>query len=107
IKRPTWEPSWSPGYTVIKYVDETALGTTHTVDAVVVLEEVKGSLYKHAETLVEQNGIQSVSYNDDLLRYYGVTDNDSLRMTLFSLAGIIMGVIIIGSIALIYNAFAI
>ena len=42
-----------------------------------------------------------------LLRYYGVTANDQLRMTLFSLAGIIMSVIIIGSVALIYNAFAI
>ena len=42
-----------------------------------------------------------------MLRYYGVTANDQLRKTLFSLAGIIMGVIIIGSVALIYNAFAI
>ena len=31
----------------------------------------------------------------------------NLRKTLFSLAGIIMAIIIIGSIALIYNAFAI
>ncbi len=107
IKRPRWEPTWSPGYTVIKYVDENSLNTASTVDAVVVLKKVKGSLYKHSEKLAEQNGIKSISYNDDLLRYYGVTDNDSLRMTLFSLAGIIMAVIIIGSVALIYNAFAI
>lgn len=107
IKRPTWEPTWSPGYTVIKYVDKNALGKTHTADAVVVLEKVKGSLYKHSETIAKKNGINSVSYNKELLRYYGVTDNDSLRLTLFSVAGIIMAVIIIGSVALIYNAFAI
>jgi putative ABC transport system permease protein len=107
IKRPTWEPAWSPGYTVIKYVDKNALGETRTADAVVVLEKVKGSLYKHSETLAKENGINSVSYNKELLRFYGVTDNDSLRLTLFSVAGIIMAVIIIGSVALIYNAFAI
>lgn len=107
IKRPTWEPTWSPGYTVIKYVDKNTLGKTHTVDAVVVLEKVKGSLYKHSETIAKENGINSVSYNKELLRFYGVTDNDSLRLTLFSVAGIVMAVIIIGSVALIYNAFAI
>jgi len=107
IKRPTWEPTWSPGYTVIKYVDNNSLGKTHTADAVVVLEKVKGSLYKHSESIAKENGINSVSYNKELLRFYGVTDNDSLRLTLFSVAGIIMAVIIIGSVALIYNAFAI
>lgn len=107
IKRPTWEPTWSPGYTVIKYVDKNALGKTRTADAVVVVEKVKGSLYEHSETIAKENGINSVSYNKELLRFYGVTDNDSLRLTLFSVAGIVMAVIIIGSVALIYNAFAI
>ena len=107
IKRPEWEPTWSPGYTVIKYIDKSILSDGETVDAMVVLKKVKNSLYEHSETLAEKNTIQSVSYNDDLLRYYGVTDNDSLRKTFYSLAAIIMAVIIIGSIALIYNAFAI
>ncbi|WP_453990930.1 ABC transporter permease [Bacillus nitroreducens] len=107
IKRPTWEPAWSPGYTVIKYVDEKAVDATHTVDALVALEKVNGSIYEHAKAIAEENEINSVSFNDDLLRYYGVTDNDDLRKTLFSLAGIVMMVIIIGSVALIYNAFAI
>ncbi|MCS0543117.1 hypothetical protein NXY55_24370, partial [Aeromonas veronii] len=107
IKRPTWEPTWSPGYTVIKYVDKNALGKSRTADAVVVFEKVKGPLYKHSETIAKENGINSVSYNKELLRFYGVTDNDSLRLTLFSVAGIVMAVIIIGSVALIYNAFAI
>ncbi|WP_010283687.1 FtsX-like permease family protein [Bacillus timonensis] len=107
IKRPTWEQTWSPGYTVIKYVDEKSMNSTRKIDALVVLEKVKSSLFKHSEEIAKNNGITSVSYNDDLLRFYGVTDNDSLRLTLFSLAGIIMTVIIIGSVALIYNAFAI
>lgn len=107
IERPTWEPTWSPGYTVIGYVDERSLSETNTVDAFVVLTKVKTSLFKHAENLAHTHEIETINYNSDLLRYYGLTKNDQLRMTLFTLTGIIMGVIIIGSVALIYNAFAI
>jgi putative ABC transport system permease protein len=107
IERPTWEPAYSPGYTVIGYVDETSISETADVDAFVVLKDIKGTLFDHAKNLAKKHGIQKVNFNSDLLRYYGVTDNDSLRVTLFSLTGIIMGVIIIGSVALIYNAFAI
>jgi len=107
VKRPTWEQTWSPGYTVIGYVDEKTISENDTVEAFVVLPKVKSSLYEHAEKLADTHGIQTINYNSDLLRYYGVTKNDQLRTTLFSLAGIIMSVIIIGSVALIYNAFAI
>lgn len=65
------------------------------------------SIYKHAEELAKENKIESISYNNSLLRYYGVTNNDGLRNTLLLLSVIIMVVIIIGSVSLIYNAFAI
>ncbi|MCT2535241.1 ABC transporter permease [Aquibacillus koreensis] len=107
IERPTWEPSWSPGYTVIGYIDQSKLGADDKVDVVVVLDKVNSSLFKHAENLASQHNIDKVNFHSELLRYYGVTENDNLRSTLFSLAGIIMAVIIIGSVSLIYNAFAI
>ncbi|WP_203248059.1 FtsX-like permease family protein [Sporosarcina beigongshangi] len=107
IERPSWEPTWSPGYTVIGYVDEKSLSETNTVDAFVVSTKINRSLYSHAKNLAQAHGIEEVSFNSDLLRYYGVTANDQLRTTLFSLASIIMSVIIIGSVALIYNAFGI
>jgi len=107
VKRPTWEPMWAPGYTMISYVDESTLAPTETVDVAVVLNKINGSLYKNAEDLAKHLNISKVNYNSELLRFYGVTDNDSLRTTLFSLAGIIMAVVIIGSVSLIYNAFAI
>ncbi|CAG9610146.1 ABC transporter permease [Pseudoneobacillus rhizosphaerae] len=107
IERPSWEPSWSPGYTVISYVDQNNLENGERVDASVILKKVNGSLYQHAEEIVKQNQIEKVKYHDELLRYYGVTDSDNLRTTLYSLAAIIMSVIIVGSVALIYNAFAI
>lgn len=104
IERPSWEPSYAPGYSVIGYVDEKSMDT---VDAFVVLRKVKGSLYDHSKSLSSELGIDNVTYNTELLRYYGVTKNAQLRTTLFSLASIIMVVIMIGSVALIYNAFAI
>lgn len=107
IERPAWEPTWSPGYTAIGFIDETAVSNTNTVDAFVVLSELDTSLYKHAKSLASAEGIEKVSFNGELLRYYGVTNNAQLHKTLYSLAAIIMSVIIIGSVALIYNAFSI
>src|SRR5690606_33092252 len=54
IERPTWEPSWSPGYTVIGYVNEASITETNTVDAFVVLDKVNGSLFDHAKTLAQE-----------------------------------------------------
>ncbi|MGM0845654.1 MAG: ABC transporter permease [Bacillota bacterium] len=107
IEMPSWEPSWSPGHTVISYIDQETVEESGEVDAIVALEKVNSSLFENAEKLAEQLGIEKVGFNDELLRYYGVTDNDNLRTTMFSLAGIIIAVIIIGSVSLIYNAFAI
>jgi len=94
---------------VIGYVDDNSLNINDNINAYVVVKNVNGSLYKNSEDIAQQNNIEkvNVNFNNNLLRYYGVTGNDYLRLTLFSLAGIILGVIIIGSVALIYNAFAI
>ena len=107
MENPSWVNTWEPGYTAISYVDFTSLAQDDTADAVIVLNKVTSSLYSHAEALAKRLDIDKITYNDDLLRYYGVTDNDSLRTTLYGTAAVIITVIIIGSVALIYNAFAI
>lgn len=111
IERPSWEPTWAPGYTVLGYVDENLIGDGEldTVHASVILNQITSDLYAHAEGLAGEIGLEkdSVQYNNSLLRYYGVTNNAGLSSTLFSLSAIIMIVIIVGSVSLIYNAFAI
>lgn len=107
LDRPDWEPAWSPGYTVVGFIDKTKLEASETFDAFVVVSKLETELFDQAKTFADANGIEKVDFNSDLLRYYGVTGNDRLRLTLFSLATIIMAVILIGSVALIYNAFAI
>lgn len=107
IKRPKWEPSWAPGYTVINFLDPSTLNGEEQVNALVVLNKVSNTLFKQTEKLAKENHVKAFSFNEELLRYYGVTGNGNLKITLNSLLGIIMGVIIIGSVSLIYNAFAI
>lgn len=107
IKRPNWEPTWAPGYTVISYLDESMVGAQDRVDTLVVLKRVARSLYPHAEALAQKAGIEQYNFNNYLLRFYGVTANDQLQKTLWTLTAIMLSIIVIGSVSLIYNAFAI
>ncbi|PPB08808.1 ABC transporter permease [Brevibacillus laterosporus] len=107
IKRPVWETAWAPGYTIISYVDDNIIGANDRVDAAVVLQNVNPSLFAHAEDLAKQNQIETVQYNNGLLRYYGLSKSEASYSMMFSLSAIIIGVIMIGSVSLIYNAFAI
>lgn len=107
IQHPNWIPAWMPGYPIVGYADEQQLAADDTADAYVVLKKVRSSLYEHAKELAKEHGIETVSFNNGLLRYYGITNNDGLRSMLLSLSAIIMTIIIVGSVALIYNAFAI
>lgn len=107
IKRPAWEPAWAPGYTIISYVDDHMIGGNDRVDASVVLQRVNPSLFAHAEDLAKQNQIETVQYNNDLLHYYGLSKSKASYSMMFSLSAILMAVIMIGSVSLIYNAFAI
>ncbi|WP_223703405.1 ABC transporter permease [Sutcliffiella deserti] len=107
VEMPSWEQPWYPGYTVINFINHENLDQADRVNAVVVVKELNRSLFEQAEQLAEQNEIEFVEFNDELLRFSGVTDNDNLHTTMYSLAGIIIAVILIGSVSLIYNAFAI
>ncbi|WP_391572439.1 ABC transporter permease [Cohnella sp.] len=107
IKRPVWEAAWAPGYTVISYIDEDLIGANQRVNAAVVLQKVNRSLFAHAGKLAESNHIATVQFNNDLLHYYGLSKSRASSSTMISLSAILMAVIMIGSVSLIYNAFAI
>lgn len=105
IKRPTWEPAWAPGYTVISYTDENVMEVTEKVNAAIIVKKANKSLFTHAKNLARKNKIESVQYNYDLLHYLGATPGT--HSTIYPLSAIIIAVIMIGSVSLIYNAFAI
>jgi putative ABC transport system permease protein len=107
IKRPTWEPTWAPGYTVIGFIDDKRTDTEEAFNVSVALKKVNRSVYAHAKEVAEELGISSFSFNNSLLRLYGVTDQENWLQTLYWLVGIILTITVIGSVSLIYNAFAI
>lgn len=107
IERPDWEPTSAPGYTVLTYTDEASLASDGPLDVSIQVKDIRRSMFKHAEQLVEANGLTKVSFNNGLLRYYGVIKEDSFNTTLYTLMGIVLVIIVLGSVSLIYNAFAI
>lgn len=50
--------------------------------------------------------VQSITYNHGLLRYYGIISNDSLHTVFYGLISIIVFIVMVASIALIYNSFS-
>jgi len=109
IERPNFEPTWSPGFSAFSYVNEEAINTKGTINAAITLKKINNKLFDKAKKLADENGIASdnIGYNSELLRYYGVIKDDGLKGGVLKLSAIIMGIIAIGSISLIYNAFAI
>ncbi|MDD2556297.1 MAG: FtsX-like permease family protein [Syntrophaceticus sp.] len=106
ISRPGFEPYWAPGYTVITYLDKNEFAPAETVNISVTWNQISKKANEQANELAANIGVSDVSYNRDLLRLYGIID-DNLLTTLYTLAAVAIILIIIGSVALIYNAFAI
>ncbi|MBZ9685639.1 FtsX-like permease family protein [Clostridium estertheticum] len=107
IKRPKFEPTWAPGYTVLSCVDENTITSKEKINASIILKDINGGLFSHAKSIASQNKIETVKFNDNLLRFYGVVKDDTLYSMILTLSAIMMIIIMVGSVSLIYNAFAI
>lgn len=107
MDRPHWEPSWSPGYTMISYVDPTTVASDNPVDVSVTQKKVNSNIYDYTKTFAKDSNIESYEMHSELLQFHGVFRNAEIFGALFVFVGIIMVIIMIGSISLIYNAFAI
>ncbi len=106
IERPGFEYYWAPGYTVIAYLDPQEI-PDGTVNASVVWKTINKQANTHANELISTlRPAGGVAYNTELLRLYGITSDNILTM-LYSIGAVVTGLIILGSVAFIYNAFAI
>lgn len=89
----------------------TNLSTRADIDALV--EEYTGaSSAASAEVDPSQSSTQTADWpaaylHDGLLRYQGLVDDRAIWGTLYTLAAILSGVVIVASVSLIYNSFAI
>lgn len=118
IERPTMEPYQAPGYMVFSLLDRDSLAPSDLVDVTTSLKDISRELYERSPQIAAAAGVPSypgangepeydIEFNRELLRYYGITSNELISDTIYSFALIIILIIMVGSIALIYNAFAI
>ncbi len=99
-QRPSFESYSAPGYTLLTAAPVSEGGLRDVWFTLVRPQAV----YEFNRTHFPE---QRTDVNDDLLRVRGQSDDDTMNAVLYSLVAILSGLIMFGSIALIYNAFAI
>jgi putative ABC transport system permease protein len=96
----------SPAYAAIAYLDESTLKPDDRVNIPVLLEKPR-RIYEVVPEMAQAIGIEKYSYNNELLRWMGISKNENYMNMLLSIGLIVMSLIVIGSVTVIYNAFAI
>lgn len=109
MARPSFEKSWSAGCGVLGYLDTAALTSGDEVDVLLTMKTIDKNIYGTVAAIADRAGASEsdVSFHDELLRYYGVVSYDNVLTFIYIFAGIITVIIILASISLIYNSFAI
>lgn len=109
IERPDFEPNWAPGYTALSFLDTQTLGAEDTVTVALLAGSLSHVFFDDVLALTQSVGLDDshVGYNTELLRYSGIFANDSAQNMIYGFAAVFIIIIIVASVSLIYNAFAI
>lgn len=99
-ERPNFEDYSSPGYTALTLDNGEK---TYSYDVYLKIKNPKNIFTFMDENFREYEHMT----NNDYLRICGVSDMDNYLTVFYSLAAILIGIIVFGSISLIYNAFSI
>ena len=103
-ERPAFENTDAPGYTALTVADRGADGQL-PIDCHFKMKKPSAVYGFMKET--GYTDAYRYAYNTDVLLYSGVSRIDSVTATLYSLAAIVIGLIVFASVSLIYNAFSI
>lgn len=98
-ERPGFEEHSAPGYTLITKAD-----TQDQADSFSIFVTLKNprQVKAYASSTV---GAGTYVFNDDVLRFMGVSDNKLFNALLYAVGSILVAIIMVGSIFLIYNSF--
>ena len=109
ISQPTFERSWSAGYGVVGVLDLSTLSPDDRVDAYLAIKPFDRGLFDKAKELAGKVGLptDTVVFNNELLRYYGVVKDDNVYEFFITMGTILVLIIVVASVLLIYNSFAI
>ncbi len=105
IQRPNMEIEdySTPGFTVITKLDK----IKDNVNIAIKFNNIRDT-YKLTEEMSNNfNNKYNYHTNSEVLRWSGITRSDDTLMMLYSLAGIVIGIIVVSSIFVIRNSFAI
>jgi len=106
IKDTIWEVGWGGSHVAITAFNDQLI-SENSIDTVgVTFKEKKRAIFDHMKAIAISGDFKYSSHSS-LLRYNLLSANDSLQTTIYALTGIIMFIVIIGSVSLIYNAFGI
>lgn len=98
-QRPCFEEYSAPGYTVITKAEEGA-----QVESTSLFITLQNPYRLHAYMNTIADG-QDIIYNDNVLRFMGLSNDNLFNLLLYSVGGIVIAIIMIGSVFLIYNSF--
>ncbi len=98
-QRPAFEERTAPGYTLI-----TAMNPASSGERADIFVTLKKAYQVHGYTKL---GTEDRTYvlNDDVLRFMGLSKDRVFQMLLYSVGGVLLLLIMTGSVFLIYNAF--
>lgn len=98
-QRPGFEESSAPGYTLITTTD-----ATDAADSFSLFVTLKNPrlVRAYASSTAESH---SYGFNDDVLRFMGLSDDNLFNTLLYAVGVIVVAIIMVGSIFLIYNSF--
>ncbi len=99
-ERPDFENYSAPGFTALTVADDK---DSYSFDAYLKVTNAN-EIYSFMERTFPDGGYR---INNSLLRYTGSSNERSFNSVLYSLAAVLIGIIMFGSISLIYNAFSI
>jgi putative ABC transport system permease protein len=102
-KRPNFESNSAPGYSIITISEK----NESAVNSLYLRSKDAKEIYTFTENNIRSLSGVGYSYNDELLMFMGVSDNDNFYPILYRLAAILIVLVMFGSISLIYNAFSI
>lgn len=102
-ERPSFEPYSAPGYTALTLQGED-FGCAY-YDCYMIMKDPNSAIGLWEEISLEESYF--TDYNSSLLRFYGLSSRADFNAVLYGMGSILIGIIMLGSVALIYNAFAI
>lgn len=108
VDMPAFSQSHYAGYSTFSYLDPNTLPADAHLDVRVAAKDINNSIYERTQVLSESlsDGV-TMYYHTSLLLYNGVNSDNAMMTTVHMFVSIAIIIVVIASIALIYNSFAI